>query len=459
MRNVRLVDGLSIVLVAPLLSGCVIRIGPLDDQGRNGADEVFALPAPRPPRGDTPAPSEDEPALDDAHQARKAEVDRYIIEVIYHGAKIVDTVQLPSGDVVDFLDRDTLPATPELPELPFSLDLTVPPGVELGLSELEQIPELLAIAQTATPMHRPTFWPYILGETDATSIEDYLDRYQLGGVPKGSDHLHAGWSTLATNRGVSSFMNQFRPEHEVEQGSFSLMEMTVSCPTDGKEVEMIGVVISIDKVNPFGKNRKALTDNEPRLHVEFAVPDPITGKARYRWDGTDGKFVENPARFRHRVGEKVPVSVVGGQQIEHLAAIFQGLTGDWHIMYQGEILGSYPKTLFKSLNGLNGAACRTSWYGEVARWTPPLPKPWPHTDIGSGKLPDPNDTSNTAYVRNPLFYDSTWIGLTAESELHGKMMEKESCYKSSEFQNGPLPGDRLFYLGGHGGNDPACVWP
>jgi hypothetical protein len=47
----------------------------------------------------------------------------------------------------------------------------LPPGVEMGLTELEQSPELVELAATATPLHRPTFWPYILGYApDATSI-------------------------------------------------------------------------------------------------------------------------------------------------------------------------------------------------------------------------------------------------------------------------------------------------
>src|SRR5690349_7460458 len=99
MRSSRVVDGLSIVLVAPLLSGCVIRIGPLDDQGTSGEDEPVVLPPPKPPGGDAPLPSEDEPVLDDAQQARQDEVVKHITEVIYQGATIVESVQLPSGDV------------------------------------------------------------------------------------------------------------------------------------------------------------------------------------------------------------------------------------------------------------------------------------------------------------------------------------------------------------------------
>jgi hypothetical protein len=115
-------------------------------------------------------------------------------------------------------------------------------------------------------------------------------------------------------------MNQFRPE--VEPGSFSLLEFGIGCPAD-KPVEMVGVAISVDKVNPFGKNQQALTDGEPRLHVEYVALDPKTGQSRHRWDGMDGSFKPNPFRVRHHPGQKVSVSVPGGAQVEHFIAIFQ----------------------------------------------------------------------------------------------------------------------------------------
>lgn len=74
-----------------------------------------------------------DPALDEAQRARKDEVDRYVAEVIYKGATIMQTLQLPSGDIVDGLDRTALPAILDsLPPLPEALEL--PPGVELGLT-------------------------------------------------------------------------------------------------------------------------------------------------------------------------------------------------------------------------------------------------------------------------------------------------------------------------------------
>ncbi|TKD13048.1 neprosin family prolyl endopeptidase [Polyangium fumosum] len=454
MRSTQLLEAVSIVLITHLLSGCVIRFGPLDEEGN---EERPTLPTPKPPGGGTPAPSEDEPVLDDAAKARQAEVEGYILEVIYQGASIVDSYELPSGDIVDFLDRSMLPDLPyEPPVLPFSPEeLTLPPGVELGVSELEQVPELWALAETATPMTRPSFWPYVLGETDATSLLDYLDRYQLGGAPAGSEHIHAGVSVDVPNRGVGGFMNQFRPD--VQPGSFSLIEFAVGCPAEGPLQEVVGVVISIDKVNGFGKNNTTLTDNHARLHVEYAVTNPSTGKLEYTWDHKDGNFVPNKLPHLHYPGENVEVSEIGGKQVEHLLAIYQDLFGNWWIAYQGHILGHYPAKLFKSLNS---EACRADWYGEVARFKPKTPMAWPATEMGSGKFPNINDTSNTAYVRNPVFLSSYVAIEPAENMVIRPLTKKPLCYDHSDFNDGSILGDRLFYLGGPGTkNNPACVLP
>lgn len=81
---------------------------------------------------------EDDISLDAAQQARKEEADRYTAEVIYKGGTIVASLLLPSGEVVDLIDRNTVPGLPHaLPTLPVGPEaLVLPPGVEYGLLEL-----------------------------------------------------------------------------------------------------------------------------------------------------------------------------------------------------------------------------------------------------------------------------------------------------------------------------------
>lgn len=88
-------------------SGCTIYIGPYDDTRGAAPGKPSVLPDP------TGEPV-DEPTLDEAQQARKEEADRYIAEVIYQGGEIVASVQLPSGDVLDFINRDSMQPTYEI---------------------------------------------------------------------------------------------------------------------------------------------------------------------------------------------------------------------------------------------------------------------------------------------------------------------------------------------------------
>jgi len=431
---------LRFLLALPLVcSACTIYIGPYDDSGT----------APR----NLPDPKDgvDEPALDEAQQTRKVEAEQYTLNVIYKGAEIREAFQLPSGDVLDFVNRDTLATLPyEIPALPFALE-DLPPGVALGLTEIEQIPELLELAAIATPFHRPTFWPYISGETDATSIEDYLARYQMPGQPVGANRLYAGLNSAKPNRGISGYVNQFRPE--VEPFSFSLIELTVACPADGPVQEQVGVVVSVDKANSFGKNHQQLADNELRLHIEYA-----NAQVGYFWDNMDGQFVANPFR-RHQPGEIVPASVLDETMVEHLLAIFQSPMGDWWIAYNGDLLGYYPASLFTILNG---GACRSAWYGEIARQTPTTNPGWVMTEMGSGEFAEAG-LLNAAHVRDPQYYDLTWAGVEPTEDppfSQALIPNKPLCYNRSKLTHIPAPWDSTFlFLGGPGAKNPGCKWP
>jgi len=121
-----------IALVTPLLGGCIIELHAGDDKGASGGGTT----------------SGGDPVLTDAEQARKDEADQYIAQVIYKGAPVIQSLQLPSGDVVDGLDRSVFPALPDgLPELPWTpADVTLPPDVTLAIPDVDQIPELAELA-------------------------------------------------------------------------------------------------------------------------------------------------------------------------------------------------------------------------------------------------------------------------------------------------------------------------
>ena len=428
-----------VLLIMPLLGGCIIELGTGNNQGAVGGDTT------NPPPG--AGGGGGAPALTEAQQARKDEADRYIAQVIYRGATVTQSLELASGDIVDGLDRSTLPDLPSpLPPLPFlPADVTLPPGVTLAVPDVDPIPELAVLASTAAVFHRPTFWPYTLGETDATSIEDYLDRYEVGGAPAGN-RLYAGLVSDQANRGVSGYMNQFQPA--VAEGSFSLLEFTVSCPANNP-TEMVGVVISVDRYNLGGRNPQGVFDGLPRLHVEYA--NSKSGQMKYMWDELDSTFVPNSLR-RVWPGKVVPVSVLGGAQVEHLLTIFQSPIGDWWVAYDQELLGYYPASTFTLLNG---GACETRWYGEVYN---PYPKKGAvKTEMGSGKFAEAG-RPNVAYVRRPQFFDTLWLSGEPTNKLAAGP-NVPSCYTRSTLDPDPVSGGKIFTFGGPGGKDPGCKWP
>jgi Neprosin len=369
-----------------------------------------------------------------------------VTQVIYKGAPVNQSVQTATGDVVDGLDRSMLPALPyPLPALPYlPSDVTLPPGVTFGISEVQKNPALADLVSKTAGYRRPDFSPYIRGETDAKDIYDYVDRYQVGGAPK-ANRLYAGLVSGTANRGASGYIDQFQPD--VAADSFSLIEVAVFCPVDQPQ-EVVGAVISVDRITPVGRNAQGVYDGLPRLHVEYATT--TNGRTRYSWDELDGAFVPNPLR-RTLPGQVVPVSVLGGATVEHLVTIFQAPSGDWWIAFDQDLLGYYPASKFTLLSG---GACAIGWYGEVLNRNPPagaVP-----TEMGSGKHAAVG-RPNAASVRKPEFYDTSWFSMAAQ----GVDMPPNvpSCYTRSPLMLDPASGDIIFFLGGPGGKDPVCKWP
>ena len=437
---------LLLLALALVGSACTITIGPYDEAEGTGPRNTSALPSlPEPDN------AQGEPwNLTPEQQARREEADRYVLEEVYRGYTILRTVQDEHGDILDWIASDTMEQIPyPLPELPWTPDqLVLPDGVELAESELEKHPELFGPVGS-TPFHRPMYWGYVLGETGATSIEDYLDHHQVHGQLAAERRLYAGLISDAPNRGLSGYMNQFAPR--VEDQSFSLMEFAVACSAAPGEPaqELIGVVISVDKANGFGPNMYLHQDGKARLHVEFYRP--VNGKLDFVWDINKPGFVPNPASL-YTLDSVVPVSTPGGAQVEHRVDIFQvPPTGDWWIAYNGWFLGYYPGNLFTLLNK---GACTANWYVEVLDQKPGTA--WVQTEVGTGKYGHEAGPGEAAWVRQPFYWDMNW--LLQEPKIDQPMLPRDNnCYtRSALIDLGPLLGKR-FLAGGPGGYNPLCT--
>lgn len=433
-----------------LLSGvficaCTIRIGPYKD---DGASEDDRLPE---PDHWTAAP----PALTPEQEARQAEVDGHI-KTLYNAYNIAATKQGPSGDIFDWVDSNAFELPYDLPVIPFpAADLILPEGIEPPQSELDLFPELLGPEGT-TPLLRPDFSAYVMGNTGAVSLQDYLDNHQVFGVPTGIDRLYTGVDLPQASHGIMGIINHYKGE--VEEGTFSVVEMSVACPAEGMVEEAIGVVFSIDRVNFSGS-----LDNEqaqrPRIHIETLRQ--VNGQLKGIWDMREPGFVPLrldlranypaiPIPGRTVLGGEIKLSDVGGAQVEQVVHLFQVPSGDWWIAYRGELLGYYPASLYSMLNT---GACRAHWYEEVYKGTQ---EGWTTTDMGSGEYAEAG-ANHADYFRRMMVLDPYWLALEVNNTM-GTFSQpyQDGCYSRTQTKNGgPFTGF-FFFCGGPGSDSPLC---
>jgi hypothetical protein len=152
-------------------------------------------------------------------QVRQGEVDVYLA-ARYHalGWRIVETTQLAeSGDIIDWLDPTSVPgADAPPPPSPDPAELEPPPGAEVGFTELDVDPEPWGPEGTI-PEWRPTFSAYVMDETGATSVKDWIQNYQALGQPEGQHRLYAGLNVNKPVIMASSRVSQWGGE--IEQGT------------------------------------------------------------------------------------------------------------------------------------------------------------------------------------------------------------------------------------------------
>jgi len=252
---------LVLALLLPFNSACIIVLGDgsglSGGSGTGGDGTASALPEPEewrvPPVELTPE-----------QQRRKDEADVYIAEHVYKGRPIEKTVQGYSGDILDYMKIAPLAvAPPEIP--PLWENAALPEGVTLALTEVEQYPELWGPTDT-TLFTRPDFSRYIMEDTGASSVEDWIANYEVHGLPDSAYRLYAGLSVVAPNHGASVRINQFKPE--VAQDSFSLIELSVGCPAVGESTEFIGLLLTVDRKNSSA-DAHSIDGPQVRLRVEY----------------------------------------------------------------------------------------------------------------------------------------------------------------------------------------------
>ncbi|MRG97856.1 neprosin family prolyl endopeptidase [Polyangium spumosum] len=443
MRNMALVVVTSLL---PFNGACVIVLGDgTGPSGAGGADgKTSALPDPEewrvPPPEFTPE-----------QQRRKDEVDAYIAKVVYKDKPITKTVQGYSGDILDYVQMPPLGVT--VPEIPALLSSTaLPEGVTHALTEVEQYPELWGPTD-ATLFNRPDFSRYILEDTGATSIQDWITNHQVHGLPDAAYRLYAGLNVVAPNRGASARINQFKPE--VADRTFSLIELAVRCPAVGDATEFIGLLLTVDRVNSGAD--WVTNKQELRLRVEYY--QNVNGNVTHSYDFQAAHFTEMPPEAVNgwpwtTLGEVVTPSVPGGAQTEAWLAWVMDPQGSWWAFYNGRPLGHYSHELLPTLKQ---GACGVHYYGEVFD-----PKPedgWAPTEMGSGQFATA-PAGHVAWVREPKYLDMNWLVTDPQDDAFERWSKpyEPSCYTRSSMVDLGWPW-QYFLLGGPGGKDPLCKKP
>jgi hypothetical protein len=404
-------------IIALLLSGCLV-----EDES---AGEKMPEPSVR--RVDPPVYNAEE-------SERAAEVEQYLVEQ-YRDYSILYTTQTHLGDIIDWLDPATVPGSQVDPPPPIPPSEYMSPNAELQVTELDQFPELRA--PEGIPVTRPTFEPYIRGWVEAASVEDFLNQ-QEGGRPAGETRLYAGLTSLVDNWGGAGKVNPFAGT--VEKGTFSLMELAVSCDGADKDktLELVGIVASQDKRH---------FDGLVRLQVEFLAEGLTYGHEKGGWHGIRRGFVPFEGALYGPGLALVPLSAPGGTQYASYFKILRAPNGDWWLAHNGNWLGYYPAKFFDLINT---KACDVSWYGEVFDKTP---TDWTETDMGSGEFAA-KGFGYASYVENMTYYDTS--GAANAPSTFGTMGPTDpACYTKSDVLLDSL-GVPYFLCGGPGGDATGC---
>jgi hypothetical protein len=273
-------------LAAPavLLSGCTIDWNAFADSTTGSRSNMS------PPGHILPQPSVwrfPRPPLDAAGQKRLLEVERFIADQYQAaGWQIMDTTQSMGGDLYDWIDVNSVEgADKEPPPPPPPEEMQLPDGVERALTELDVDPELQR-PEGAVPVLRPDFAAYVLGESEATSLEDFLTEQAVpGDASGGTDRLYAGMVAYAPNRGANANISTYGGL--IEDGTLSVLEMVVGCPNaKGEMWQYIGIAASRDYVN---KRYPNFGDSVLRIQVEFftqGTADDAVDTGKGGWHGT-----------------------------------------------------------------------------------------------------------------------------------------------------------------------------
>jgi hypothetical protein len=393
------------------------------------------------------------PRLSDAEQRRQDEVDSFILRQ-YEGFVILETTQTYAGDIVDWLDPDSVPGSrePPPPDEQIVPEGSSPEDEWRPLTEFDVYPEVRG-PKGSVPMHRPTFEGYVNGSSGAASFEEFLAEAKLAtGQPNGQTRLYGGYMFTGEPllRAVSN-MQHFAGT--VAVNTFNILEVAVICGS-GTTQELVGIVVGRGAAGDLGGDGSVL-----RIQAEFFTDGNDTiGNNQGGWHGLVTGFTPALDAPYGPGGQMTGISEPGGGQWWSPIEI-RLFNGNWWLRHNGNWLGHYPGTFF---NLIDDEACRVDWYGEVRDTSPAS---WTSTNMGTGEFAAAGNLfasfhSNTFYGKTDgtaVWPDQLGTGLTNFGSLEAGPNIADgvdaACYTTG---NMTTSGTRKFYLGGPGGDATGC---
>lgn len=397
------------------------------------------------------------PPLSTEEQARQDEWDRFLAASYQKaGYRIVETIQMPSGDIVDWVDTASIPGADRPP--PSAPD-SLPDGSPLEPSgqpvmEVDLYPELKGPEGTTAIVRQKL--AYVKKPGTATSVEEFIAN-MIPGQPAGQYRLYTGrvLNLISNLSSSTSRMNLWR-EGNIEDGTFSISEHTATAwrVISGKTYQsIVGVTASRDRAN-FADDPSP-NQNNPlvRLQVESYlrnVTDEIYLKGG--WVVIPHALWTPAAGVTYGPGSAyaATLSQFGGA-VSSVAAQWKLDSGNWWLWHEGNWLGYFKASDYEFYSG--GYGDSASWYGEVFD---PTPTNWTDNNMGSGQFasqgPGQAAWMNNMYYCTGASSNCTWLTTAATSLA---TPADAACYTIDNTigWDGTQP---FFYYGGPGGDSTGC---
>lgn len=359
--------------------------------------------------------------------------------------RIVETRQLQTGQVVDYVDARTyLPKSPNAPyaEPPTLIPDRVKESEPVDFGWIEPPPP------DTVSVFRPNLESYLESGGELT-VREYLSRQAQPTPNHQNNRLYARHRdniTLTETGGVINVWNY----GDVATGSqFSLVQGGAFCGSGGT---LEGIELGVQKY------RDKYSDNNIHIFTYFRTAGTATGDHVGGYNYEVAGYVPAVGASLGPTSIITNSSVVGGAQVECQFEI-DLYQGNWWVYACHEWMGYYPTVNSELVDEddmiefdlIDEDACWAQWYGEV--WDA-SPSTWTNANMGSGEFASAG-FGDAAWIRNPWTgTPSVWTYLASDATWPSGY--DAGCYTETGFSNLGSGWEHTFFLGGPGGNAAGC---